>query len=216
MLKEFARKNGLDTYALDGLAENRRTRAKKLKMPGNEISMPCTSTTQMVKEKWAADIEDGTYSIGIDCAPKEMTVVTCRDGEVVEQPVTIYSRKVPMNEIRQRLLKNQEKYMRLQTDEQVDALSKDEAIKFLKQNQEHQFADMEITELRAKVKALQRNRHLVMWHDHGTILGQGYIFITVKVIYDTSVFFRKDEYSLNSTLNLQGTIEKPEVHVIGI
>ena len=55
-----------------------------------------------------------------------------------------------------------------------------------------------------------------MWHDHGTILGQGYIFITVKVIYDTSVFFRKDEYSLNSTLNLQGTIEKPEVHVIGI
>ena len=216
VLKEFARKNGLDTYALDGLAENRRTRAKKLKMPGNEISMPCTSTTQMVKEKWAADIEDGTYSIGIDCAPKEMTVVTCRDGEVVEQPVTIYSRKVPMNEIRQRLLKNQEKYMRLQTDEQVDALSKDEAIKFLKQNQEHQFADMEITELRAKVKALQRNRHLVMWHDHGTILGQGYIFITVKVIYDTSVFFRKDEYSLNSTLNLQGTIEKPEVHVIGI
>ncbi|KAL5487073.1 hypothetical protein EMCRGX_G019632 [Ephydatia muelleri] len=216
VLKEFARKNGLDTYALDGLAENRRTRAKKLKMPGNEISMPCTSTTQMVKEKWAADIEDGTYSIGIDCAPKEMTVVTCRDGEVVEQPVTIYSRKVPMNEIRQRLLKNQEKYMRLQTDEQVDALSKDEAIKFLKQNQEHQFADMEITELRVKVKALQRNRHLVMWHDHGTILGQGYIFITVKVIYDTSVFFRKDEYSLNSTLNLQGTIEKPEVHVIGI
>ena len=216
VLKEFARKNGLDTYALDGLAENRRTRAKKLKMPGNEISMPCTSTTQMVKEKWAADIEDGTYSIGIDCAPKEMTVVTCRDGEVVEQPVTIYSRKVPMNEIRQRLLKNQEKYMRLQTDEQVDALSKDEAITFLKQNQEHQFADMEITELRAKVKSLQRNRHLVMWHDHGTILGQGYIFITVKVIYDTSVFFRKDEYSLNSTLNLQGTIEKPEVHVIGI
>ncbi|KAL5509921.1 hypothetical protein EMCRGX_G005368 [Ephydatia muelleri] len=216
VLKEFARKNGLDTYALDGLAENRRTRAKKLKMPGNEISMPCTSTTQMVKEKWAADIEDGTYSIGIDCAPKEMTVVTCRDGEVVEQPVAIYSRKVPMNEIRQRLLKNQEKYMRLQTDEQVDALSKDEAIKFLKQNQEHQFADMEITELRAKVKSLQRNRHLVMWHDHGTILGQGYIFITVKVIYDTSVFFRKDEYSLNCTLNLQGTIEKPEVHVIGI
>ena len=73
-----------------------------------------------------------------------------------------------------------EKYMRLQTDEQVDAMCKDEAIKFLKQSHEHQ---LEITELRAKAKALQRNRHLVMWHDHGTILGKGYIFITVKVIY---------------------------------
>ena len=52
-----------------------------------------------------------------------------------------------MNEIWQRLLKNQEKYMCLQTDEQVDAISKDEAIKFLNQNHEHQLADMEITEL---------------------------------------------------------------------
>ena len=51
-------------------------------MPGNEISMTCTSTTQRVKEKWAADIEDGTYSIGINCAPKEVTVLTCRDGGV--------------------------------------------------------------------------------------------------------------------------------------
>ena len=67
-----------------------------------------------------------------------------------------------------------------------------------------------------KSKALQSNRHLSMWHDHGTILGQGYIFITVKVIYDTCVFFRKDEYPLNPNLNLQGTIERPEVHIIGI
>ena len=133
----------------------------------------------------------------------------------MEETVILHSRKVPLIEIRQRLLKNQEKYMRLQNDEQVDAMSMDEAIAFLKQNQE-QVDDMGITQLRAKVKALQRNRHLSMWHDHGTILGQGYIFITVKVTYDTCVFFRKDEYPLNPNLNLQGTIERPEVHIIGI
>ena len=69
----------MDTYALDGLPENRRARAKKLKMPGNEISLPCTSTTEMVKKKWAADIRDGIYSTGVDCAPKEVTVFTCKE-----------------------------------------------------------------------------------------------------------------------------------------
>ena len=50
--------------------KSKNQRAKKLKMTGNEISMPCTSTTQMVKEKWAADVEDSTYSIGIRLCSK--------------------------------------------------------------------------------------------------------------------------------------------------
>ena len=37
----------------------------------------------------------------------------------------------------------------------------------------------------------QRTRTLAFWHDHATILGHGYILMTVHVIYDTAVFMQE-------------------------
>ena len=42
------------------------------------------------------------------------------------------------------------------------------------------------TELRAMVAELERT--IGIWHDHGTILGQGYVLITANVFYDPTVF----------------------------
>ena len=40
------------------------------------------------------------------------------------------------------------------------------------------------SENRKKQKALQRSRTLALWHDYSTILGAGYILMTVHVVYD--------------------------------
>ena len=43
------------------------------------------------------------------------------------------------------------------------------------------------------VKVLQRSHALALWHDHSTILGSGYILITVHVLYDMAVLKSSDE-----------------------
>ena len=53
-------------------------------MPGNEISVPVSSTVEQVKQKWPSDIANGTYSIGETCAPKTLTVMRATGGKVIE------------------------------------------------------------------------------------------------------------------------------------
>ena len=85
--------------------------------------------------------------------------------------------------------------MRLQTDEQVDAMSKDEAIKFL---------------------VLQRNHHIVMWHDHGTILGKGYIFITVKSFMTPLYSFERMSIHRTSLLDCRVPLKNQKFMSLGL
>lgn len=57
-----------------------------------------------------------------------------------------------------------------------------------------------------------------MWHDHNTIFGHGYIFITVRVLYDPAVFLTQEEINQQypSITNIQALIETPEIHMVGV
>lgn len=166
---------------------------------------------------WQRQIDEGVLTVGEECAPREVTTLCTQGGEVVTKTHMMHSRKVPLKCIRERLLKMQEPYMRLQSDEQLDSMSRDDAIQILKQFHEPVDDSENMIHIRHRIKVLQRHRHLAMWHDHGTILGEGYIFITVKVIYDPAAFLTKEEVDPhNPNLNIQGIIEKPEVHMIGL
>ena len=216
VLKEYAQRHGVNTYQLDGLEQQKRDRRRKLIMPGGEISVPCAGTVEEVKEVWKRQINEGVFTVGEECAPREVTTLSTQGGEVVTQARTIHSRKVPLKCIQERLLKLHEPYMRLQSDDQLDSMSRADAIEILKRFHEAVDDSENIMHIRHRIKDLQRRRHLVMWHDHGTILGQGYIFITVKVLYDPAIFLTKEEMDPhNPNLNIQGIIEKPEVHIIG-
>ena len=51
-----------------------------------------------------------------------------------------------------------------------------------------------------------------MWHDHATILGMGFIMVTVHVMFDSSVFLTDEEYNLlhpDATLCVQSEVEQP-------
>ena len=216
ILKEYAKCHGINTYNLDGLQEKRVRRAKLLKMPGNEISVPVSSTVEQVKQKWTSDIANGTYSIGETCAPETLMVMHATGGKVIEKNEVIHSRKVPLTEIRERWVRIHETYMRLQSDNEIDLLTKDECVKWL-HNLHEQTSDDEV-EMKNRIKTLQRNRHIMIWHDHDTLFGHGYIFITVKVLYDPAVFYTQEEVAnqFPNMHNIQAIIEKPEIYMSGV
>ena len=73
--------------------------------------------------------------------------------------------------------------MHLHSGEQLENMEKDELIHFFKHR--IQLPNLQTgDELRKILSQKERTRTLGMWHDHSTILGHGYIMITVRVPYD--------------------------------
>ena len=70
-------------------------------------------------------------------------------------------------------------------------------------------------EMREKIAKSERTRHIAMWHDHSTILGRGYVLVTIKLLYDHAVF-KSDDTINQSQKDLQAYIEEPEIHIIAL
>lgn len=71
--------------------------------------------------------------------------------------------------------------------------------------------------LKEKVRELQRSRNLLLWHDHGTVVGCSYIMITVSVLYDPAMFLSNDEYNAKtgkSIHNIQEQVEQPHLYTL--
>ena len=77
-------------------------------------------------------------------------------------------------------------YMRLTTDDVIDKMSSEELKKCVSQFEMVSVIDP--CYLRKRLKAFERTCHLVLWHDHSSVLSRGYILITLNVIYDNAVF----------------------------
>ena len=57
------------------------------------------------------------------------------------------------------------------------------------------------------IKLATRQRCLGFWHDHATIVGHGYLLVTVSIMYDSNIFIPDA---------CQSFIEKPEIHILGL
>lgn len=80
----------------------------------------------------------------------------------------------------------------------------------------HQSKATALLDLQGEVNNLQRTRSIVMWHDHGTILGLGCIIITVHIAYDPAVFYTQAEYEdkHGKSPSIQTLIERPVIHLM--
>ena len=125
--------------------------------------------------------------------------------------------KIPLLELRQKLLNKQQKYMRPMTDNDLQNLSKEEIVAEMSHVQHVQDHNKSLEALHLDLAALQCTRTIALWHDYSTVLQQEYILFAVWVIYDPAVFFTEEECKSRpdiSVKNLQGEIEQPTIYMI--
>ena len=167
--------------------------------------------------RWS--VTSGELSLGVPCIPYRLVKFSTKNGELVRKEIQVEGRKFPLSEIRQKLLQQKEKYMRLNTDEEIEEMSLSELHSLVAKSQGSITPNTDMEELRSTIKAYQRTRTLAFsfWHDHGTILGLGTILMTIHVVYDKcrATFYTQAEYAqrFGSIENVQSMVERPEIYM---
>ena len=93
--------------------------------------------------------------------------------------------------------------MHIYSDSKLDGMGIEDLRSVIRVFRPHLDENVSIEELKLMLKTAQRTRTLAFWHDHATILGHGYILMTVHVIYDTAVFMQ------DKNGNIQTVVEEP-------
>ena len=219
VVKQFAKHSGIDTEKLDGRKPNQRLRRRKRRLLGGEISAPQNPPPKVLQQQWKALVDDGELSLGIPCAPLTLTHFITKNGHLEKNEVVVMGRKFPLSELRKTLLTAQEKYMRLNTDDEIDSMPMEEIISQASKF-DHKFdQSTNISEMRKNIKQFQRTRHLILWHDHATLLNLGCVMMTIHVAYDPAVFLTCAEYEDRTAADggakqLQSIIERPVIYML--
>ena len=79
--------------------------------------------------------------------------------------------------------------MRLNQDNEINKMTQSFLVKCKHPNNPNSTSD----QLCATMRNVQQTRTLVLWHDHGVILGLGCILMTIHTAYDPAVFYTPQE-----------------------
>ena len=97
-------------------------------------------------------VESGEIHLGEACSPQKLPKYSIANGNVEMLEVSIQGRKIPMQDIRQRLLKKQE---RLFSDEPIECMNYDTLHAAVTQHKPIK-GDVTVDELRQLLRCLQR------------------------------------------------------------
>ena len=96
-------------------------RRKRKRGPGGEISFPTTATIKEVNETIKQRVNDGIYSVGELIVPKQSSKVTLtQDGQFKTELFQVEGRKIPLHDIRKKLLTKQEEIGILRAKQQAE------------------------------------------------------------------------------------------------
>ena len=102
------------------------------------------------------------------------------NGNLCWKEFAVEGRKNNLSSIRRKLLQDHKHLYRIKNDDEVDMMSKEDVITFLKDINEYDVNDVDDTEkLKETLKKFQRKRHLMMWHDRPTISNHGHVLFMV-------------------------------------
>lgn len=73
-------------------------------MPGGEICVPTHLNSVQIREEIHQRIAEGRYFIGEPCVESVLVRYKAQDGSVKREEITINARRIPVLEIRKRLL----------------------------------------------------------------------------------------------------------------
>ena len=213
VVKEFTAKHGINTSHIATPKRRPTLRPRKRKLPGCGVAIPSNPSIGAIESEIGSMISSGRFTLGDECAPYTITKYKMVNGVMTPHELQIQGRKVPLIELRQKLLSKQLKYMRLTPQSTIDTMTMPELTNML--NMKHDGKSVE--QLRELLSKAQKSRSLCMWHDHATMLKMGFVMVTVHVLYDPIVFYTDEEYEqLNPgvKVNIQAEVEQPEIHLL--
>ena len=116
------------------------------------------------------------------------------------------------------MLQSPFKYMRLQSDEELEAQKHEDMVQFL--THIHKYCSVDLTksseEPLQQLKTFEHMRNLIFWHDGSTHSSHGYILIMEATLYDDAVFMTNEEYFQLTGISTQihSIIEKPYLYIL--
>ncbi|XP_047122498.1 uncharacterized protein LOC105847932 [Hydra vulgaris] len=141
-----------------------RRRKRRLNVPGyKSISIPMEVSNKVLKDKLEQDIEKGKYRIGKLIVPKTLTKTVCKNNSLVTEEFLVSGRKLSIDDIRADMYENHKAFMRLATDQEYLALSRETIIDGLKRIDEFNddYENRSVLHLRETFKKFERTRHLM-------------------------------------------------------
>lgn len=113
--QEFAEIHGIDISQIQSATPNRKitVRPTKKKLPGTDIAIPSNPPLNSIEKELKSMVASGRFTLGEECAPYSITRYKIVNDQLSPQDVTVHARKVPLKEIRERLLHKHSQYMRL-------------------------------------------------------------------------------------------------------
>ena len=213
IIKEFAESHNINTAGLSKHASHGdRVRASKLKFPGKQVAIAVPPPPATVREVWKTQVESGELKLGVMCTPYTISRFSTTHGKLNVEEIKVQGRKIPLKQLRARMLLKHEKYMHLYSDEKIKGMTNEEiraSIAKYKPNLEETLTREELSDI---LKAQQRTRHLAIWHDHATVLSKGYILITIHTLYDPAVHIE----DMEEKASVQTLVEEPQLYMFAL
>ena len=108
--------------------------------------------------------------MGLPIVPQTFERILVKDNRVIAEDIVTKGRKVSLKEIRSKMLKDHQNYMRVYSDQHFIA-KKDQMLECSKKYSEYypQFDTLTVNEICLKLDVLMQTRNLMFWHDGSSI-----------------------------------------------
>ena len=140
MVREYLEASGVDLSKFEHYHTVKEVVRRRLNRTfGGEITTPVPRTNKEIQQTLQAKIESGEYCLGEAVVPRQYKkLVIDFNGTLVEEEFTVSGRKIPLLEIRKRLLWKHEKegLIRKHSDEHYNNMTDEEVRKQLTQLEE--------------------------------------------------------------------------------
>ena len=113
-----------------------------------------------VKEDWKRMIELGELTLGEPCYPQTLCKYTIKGGELQYSETIVYGRKIPLIEVRRKLLKKHECLMHLHSDEEIARFTKSHLLELYKQHHIQLPSNLSEETLQSTLKQYERTRSI--------------------------------------------------------
>ena len=161
-----------------------------MRMSGGEVAFPCLEPIKKTREKLKQKIDKGQFKIGEMIVPRKYQKLIVKNGQLVKKEFCVEGRKIPLKEIRELALKEQEKFMKTKDNCHINELTDNEIKGTLKQLHEYD-SSMTPEEAKELLKTFQSTRHIVYWSDGSSLANTGHLISLVHIMYDPAITLYK-------------------------